>query len=204
MTRIPKNTEYKVYDSIKKEWYCPDHDQDPIFVKNVKLDWNRLIKSVENKVGKRLPNLIWDNPHFEEMKKLYIDSNYVIEASEWINYYPREDFDLGFVQDFGKQLGHTSFARAWISRINPGKTAPWHWDLDDEEAEYLSKGQIIRYVCKMNQPSPGQVTIIGNHALHGGSQGDTYQWPDHRMWHGSVNCGLEPKYQFNYLGYKND
>lgn len=203
MNKIPPNTEYKVYDSIKQEWYCPDHDAKVELVGNctVSIDWDKVIDEVKDKEGTVLPNLIWDNPHFEVMRKLYDESNYIIEASEWINYYPGQDYDEKINKKFGEFVGHPEYARAWISRINPGKTAPWHWDLDDHEAEYMAKGEIVRFVCKMNDPAPGQVTIIGNTALHGGLQGDIYKWPDHRMWHGSVNCGLEPKYQFNYLGY---
>jgi len=204
MSKIPTNTEYKAFDPIKQDWYCPDHDAELIFHGNCgnAINWNEVIDIVKDKEGTVLPNLIWDNPHFEEMKKLYTESNYIIEASEWINYYPEQDYDISINEKFGEFVGYPKYARAWISRINPGKTAPWHWDLDDKEAEYIEKGDLIRFVCKMNIPAPGQVTIIGNNTIHGGLQGDIYEWPDHRMWHGSVNCGLKPKYQFNYLGYR--
>jgi hypothetical protein len=203
MKKIPSNTEYKSWSSETEQWYYPDHDASLIFVGNTKdlIDWNMLIESVKDKEGCILPKLIWPNPHFDEMKKLYLDSNYILESAEWINYYPGIDYDEKINDLFGSFVGCQKCARAWISRINPGKTAPWHWDLDDEESKYLKEGKLLRFVCKMNKDNIGQVTIIGNQVLYNVFPGDVYRWPDHRMWHGSVNCGLTPKYQFNYLGY---
>lgn len=204
MTNIGKNTKYKSWNAEIKEWYYPDHEESPIYIGNTgnKIDWNTIISSVEEKQGLVLPKLIWPNPHFEEMKKLYIDSNYILDSAEWINYYPDKDYDPVINKMFGDIVNKPRYARAWISRINPGKTAPWHWDLDDQEEEYLINGKLVRYVCKMNEGGIGQVTILGNHAIKNFQQGDIFQWPDHRIWHGSVNCGLTPKYQFNYLAYE--
>lgn len=204
MTNIGKNTKYQSWDVERKEWYFPDHEAEPIYIGNTekKIDWDSIIDFVQGKNGMVLPKLIWSNPHFEEMKKLYIDSNYIIDSAEWINYYPEKDYDPVVNKKFGEIIGKPKCVRAWISRINPGKTAPWHWDLDDQEEEYLKNGKLVRYICKMNNNSVGQVTILGNHAIKDFKQGDIIRWPDHRIWHGSVNCGLTPKYQFNYLAYE--
>jgi hypothetical protein len=193
---------YESYDP-QSGWYTPDHSAEPIFVGSTgtAIDWQVVIQHVENQQGTVLPKLIWPNPHFAKMKALYEDSNYLLESAEWINYYPGEHYDEKLNEAFGEIVGKPRYARAWISRINPGKTAPWHWDLDDGEPEYLKNGTLVRYVCKMNVSGTAQVTIMGDHALHNWRMGDIYQWPDHRMWHGSVNAGLLPKYQFNYLAY---
>jgi len=194
---------YKSWNSKNKEWYTPDHDAPLEFVGNTSnsIDWNKIISGIKNKEGIVLPKLIWPNPHFEEMKKLYADSNYIMSSAEWINYYSGTDYDEEVNKMFGKFVGKVEYARAWISRINPGKTAPWHWDLDDEEEEYLKRGDLLRYTSRISPNGVGQVAIVGNTAIHGGHAGDVYLWPDHRMWHGSVNAGLTPKYQFNYLAY---
>ena len=197
-----KNTQYDVWDSEKKEWYFPDQDAEVKLVGNTGdiINWAQVITNVENLEGTVLPKLIWPNPHFAKMRDPYENSNYIMDSAEWINYYPGEHYDEILNKAFGKAVGKPRYARAWISRINPGKTAPWHWDLDDGEEAYLKEGKLVRYSCKMSE-GVAQVAIIGNTALHGGAVGDIHQWPDHRMWHGSVNAGLTPKYQFNYLAY---
>lgn len=204
MSRIGKNTEYKSWNSVSKEWYYPDHENAISFYGNTgdSIDWSKIISDIQDKEGCILPKLIWPNPHFEEMKKLYIDSNYILASAEWINYYPNQDYDSSLNDIFGKIVGYPRYARAWISRINPGKTAPWHWDLDDEEEKYLQGGELVRFMCKMNSDGVAQVTIVGNQAISNAKVGDIYRWNDHRAWHGSVNAGLTPKYQFNYLAYK--
>ena len=190
-----ENTKFKSWNPIKNEWYFPDHNISPIFIKNTNdvIDWEKLILELSDKTGAILPKFIWHNPHFEEMKKLYTDSDYLLYSAEWINYYPERDFDKEWVTKFGNAIGHPRYARAWVSKIEPGKTAPWHWDLDDYELEYIKDGELVRFMCKMNPGGVGQVTILGNHVVKA-EQGDVFQWPDYRMWHGSVNCGLTPKY----------
>jgi hypothetical protein len=197
-----KNTEYDVWDSQKKEWYLPDHDAEIKLVGNTgnAIDWTQVVANIENLEGIVLPKLIWPNPHFSKMRSMYENSNYIMDSAEWINYYPDQHYDEILNKEFGKTVGKLRYARAWISRINPGKTAPWHWDLDDGEEEYLKEGKLVRYSCKMSE-GVAQVAIVGNTAIHGGMIGDIHQWPDHRLWHGSVNAGLTPKYQFNYLAY---
>lgn len=197
-----KNIEYDVWDSQKKEWYFPDHNAEIKLVGNTgnAIDWVQVIANIENLEGIVLPRLIWPNPHFTKMRDMYENSNYIMDSAEWINYYPDQHYDEILNRAFGKIVGKLRYARAWISRINPGKTAPWHWDLDDGEEEYLKEGKLVRYSCKMSD-GVAQVAIIGNTAIHGGVVGDIHQWPDHRLWHGSVNAGLTPKYQFNYLAY---
>jgi len=195
--------DYKSWNAKDKEWYSPDHGVPLKFIGNTgsSINWNEIISSIGNKEGIVLPKLIWPNPHFEEMKKLYVDSNYILSSAEWINYYPESDYDEEVNRVFGEFVGKPNYARAWISKINPGKTAPWHWDLDDGEEEYLKNGDLLRYTSRISPQCVGQVAIVGNNAIHGGRPGDVYLWPDHRMWHGSVNAGLTPKYQFNYLAY---
>ncbi len=203
---MPKNIEYESWNAKTEEWYYPNHAEKLIFIGNTGnfIDWELVIKEVENKEGIILPNLIWPNPHFSKIRKMYENSNYNESSAEWINYYSGNygsDYDEKLEYKFGNFVGKPKSIRAWISRINPGHTAPWHWDLDDGEAEYLAGGDIVRFSCRINPLGVGQVAVVGDNVIHGGIPGDVYQWPDHRMWHGSVNAGLTPKYQYNYLAY---
>jgi hypothetical protein len=53
----------------------------------------------------------------------------------------------------------------------------------------------------INEPAPGHVFIVGDEALYNEKQGDVHKWPDFRSYHGGTNCGLVPKFNFNYLAY---
>lgn len=200
---MPVNTEYAVWNASTNEEYFPDHSANLIIVGNTRdsINWQNVINSIEQKPGLMLPNLQWTNPHFLKILEMYNHIDYLKSSMQWINYYC-DDYGEHVNTEFGNFVKKPNYVKAWISRINPGYTAPWHWDIDDNEAEYLKHGDIIRFSCRINMNSAGQVAIVGDHAIHGGPVGDVYQWPDHRMWHGSVNTGLEPKYQFNYLAYK--
>jgi hypothetical protein len=138
---------------------------------------------------------------FLNIKNLISESNYCQHSIEWINYYPSVHFSEEVNHIFGNFVRKENCVRSWISRIDPGKTAPWHWDIDDDEEQYLKKGKLVRFICKIGDSDPGHITVVGNNILHNNMSGDVYQWPDHRTWHGSANAGLIPKYQFNYLAY---
>lgn len=206
MNRIPPNTEYDVWDMTSQKWYYPDHDVELTLVGNCAniIDWTIIVDQL-----KELPTRTFKVPTIPNALKMierFTAAGYKTDdpSITWINYYANEHYDEKINQMFGKFVGHTRYARAWISRVNPGATVPWHWDVDDGEQDYISKGELIRFTCSINKHSPGQVTVIGNQLLYNGNIGDVYQWPDYRMWHGSVNCGLEPKFQFNYLAYKDE
>lgn len=175
----------------------------PIYLGNTEdlIDWDVVISKLENKPGVRLPRWDWNHPEFLKIKELYETSNYLPDSAEWINYYPEVDYDINVNKLFGEFVGKPQYARAWISRINPGKTAPWHWDIDDFSEQYESAGKLIRYTARINKDGTGQVALVNDYAIVGGKQGDVYQWPDIRAWHGSANVGYTIKYQFNYLAY---
>ena len=166
------------------------------------INWDDVINSIENKPGVALPRWDWDHPEFIKIKQLSIDSNYLKKSAEWINYYPNKDYDSNIDKLFGAFVGNSNYARAWISRINPGCTAPWHWDIDDFADEYENKGSLVRYTARINKDGTGQVAVVSNYAIVGGQQGDVYRWHSYKDWHGSANFGYTVKYQFNYLAYE--
>jgi hypothetical protein len=53
MNKISPNNKFKSWNSETKEWYYPDHDKEPLYFGNTEnsIDWDLLIKSVEDKEG---------------------------------------------------------------------------------------------------------------------------------------------------------
>jgi hypothetical protein len=184
-------------------WYEPDHSKPLLCVGNTGnlIDWEKIIDILKDKPGKKLPNIDWDNEQVNGLYALFNQSNYIPSSAEWINYYPNIDYDSEIDSIFANIVNKPNIVRAWISKIEPGKTAPWHYDVDDDEESYLSKGELVRYSCKVSEPADGHFTMVGNNSLYNALTGDIYQWPDHRMWHGGANAGFVSKYQYNVLAY---
>ena len=117
------------------------------------------------------------------------------------NYYPGKEFSMEIAEKFGEFVGAPRMIKSWISKIYPGKTAPWHWDWDVDWKKYTEQGNPVRFTAMINEPAPGHVFIVGDEALYNQKQGDVHKWPDFKSYHGGTNCGLVPKFNFNYLAY---
>jgi hypothetical protein len=193
---------FESWDSINKKWYTPLNSP-VVFLGNTEniIDWDKIINDIKDQPGRKVDLINWNNPLFLKIKDLFSSSNYNMSSAEWINYYPGKDFPESVNTIFGNFVKHPNVIRSWISRINPGKTAPWHWDVDDNEEQYLQQRKLVRFTCKIGTHDPGHITVIGDHVLYNNRSGDVFQWPEHRTWHGSANAGLVPKYQFNYLAH---
>lgn len=139
---------------------------------------------------------------FNEIIDLWESAGYHnVDTVEWINYYPEKHFNELLIKEFEK-FTNTKCARAWISRIRPGKYAPIHKDIDDNIETYLSQGELVRFSTFISQPHPGGVFIVDNQCFHCEVSGNTYQWDDYMAWHAGGNCGLHDKFLFNFLGIK--
>ena len=105
---------------------------------------------------------IWNlsTPGYKEILDLWKAANFNLETIKWINYYPTKDFPQEIVDSFAKKLNLSTVHRSWISRIDPGYMAPWHWDIDDNEEEYLKQGPITRYTIFLKDTAPGQIFIL--------------------------------------------
>lgn len=137
---------------------------------------------------------------FNEIINLWQTAGYdEVGTVEWLNFYPGKHFDQCIVDSFAEQVG-LECAKAWVSCVRPGRYAPYHWDIDDHEEEYLVKGSLVRYTTVISKPQLGQVFIVEDHVIHNQPQGYTYKWPNYRAWHGGGNCSFKPKYIFNFLG----
>jgi len=177
------------------------------FVGNCKtVNWQELIESIsriDGDVRTYGVNFYQDsNQNFNEIIDLWKTAGYdKTETVEWINYYPGKHFGTHYVTQF-EEYTDTLCARAWISKIRPGKYAPYHKDIDDNIEEYLARGDLVRYTAHPCIPKKGQILIIDETVLHLEEQGNVYKWSDYFAWHGGGNISFEPKYLFNYLGVK--
>lgn len=170
------------------------------------LNWNELLDSLKGKQGEaKVPSeQFYQNTdgRFNEMIQTWKDAGYdKLDSVEWINYYPEKDFDILYVEQFADHV-NAECARAWVSKIRPGKMAPFHQDIDDNIEEYLAKGQLVRYSVFISNPQPGAVFLFKDRVFHLQEQGTVVEWPDYLEWHAGTNCGLRDKYMFHFLGIK--
>lgn len=139
---------------------------------------------------------------FDEIITLWKSAGYdKVSTVEWINYYPNNHFENLVVEEFEK-FSNTKCARAWISRIRPGKSAPFHQDIDDNLDEYISQGELIRYSCFVSKPNPGALFILNDKVFHKEPQGNVWQWGHYLDWHAGTNCGFYDKFMYHYIGLK--
>jgi len=169
------------------------------------INWNDILEDLENKKGISInPDFSkWNlnTPGYLQIYKIWKDAKFNSNAIEWINYYPEDHYPTSVVDSIARFLNVIPL-RSWISQINPGYFAPWHWDVDDNETEYLKLGTPIRYSCFIESPSHGHIFIIGNDYLYNQDQGNLYQWIDYKEWHSGINAGMVPKYMFHLIGIK--
>lgn len=136
--------------------------------------------------------------NIEMLKKAGYDK---VDSVEWINYYPGRHFDDLCVRKF-EEFVDMKCARAWISKIRPGKYAPIHQDIDDSIEEYQAQGELFRFSTFVSQPHPGGVFAFKDKCFHMEASGNTYKWNHYMDWHAGGNCGLHDKYMFHFLGIK--
>lgn len=179
-----------------------------IFIGNCShvIDWEALINELDHTapeyVGPR-HDVGHDVPGVEEVGRPLRNAGYkfVTEGGSlgWDMFLPDRQFDKKIADTFAEWAGMGSYINAWISRVNPGNMAAWHWDVTDHE-ETLAKNEHKRYHVHISKPHPGHFFLIEDTVFYGKSQGDAFQWPSRRSWHAGANAGLIPKYQFNIWG----
>jgi hypothetical protein len=141
------------------------------------------------------------DPGYADINAMWEQANFNPASMQWINYYPEKDYSQALADDVAFYLRLNGVHRSWISRVDPGYMAPWHWDVDDKEQEYLAKGEIKRYSITMCPPTTGHIFIVGEDYLYNVPSGSIFKWKNHREWHTGINGGLTPKFTFHILGY---
>lgn len=167
-----------------------------------KIDWDSVVASLENITAE--PNSFkhyLNDPAFQNLKKLWSQGPYIDgDVVEWENFYPEDHFDTNIVSVFSEIVNAKPWM-VWISRIPPGKMAPWHYDASSKLDRLLELGKPVRFTCYITNPSDGHISVVNNTALHRPDKGSIYKWINYQDWHCGVNAGFVNKYQFNYWGY---
>lgn len=165
-------------------------------------NWDFIISKLTNGSDVTVDPSRWnmDNPEYSKILDLWKNANFNLDAVKWTNYYPEKDFPDGVVGHIAQELNLKQVHRAWISKIDPGYMAPWHWDVDDNESEYLKHGAIKRYTIIIRQMTKGHTLIIGDDVFYNKPVDTIIKWAKHNEWHSSSNAGLEPSYLFHILG----
>lgn len=144
-----------------------------------------------------------DNPEllgsYREVIELWDKAGYDLAQIEWYDYYPGEHFDIE-VQNKFAELVNVIPLRTFVSEVYPGRCVPYHWDVEDNEKEWLEQGDLVRYACFMDKPQFGHVFILEDEMFYNPKQHEVYEWGNYRDWHAGANCGSEPWYMFHMLG----
>lgn len=134
-----------------------------------------------------------------ELKRLAVAAGYSQgDSVEFRHYYPERQFNINFVKKF-ENIVNAKCLISFVSEIRPGKCAPWHWDINPWLDQY-PPGEIVRYVCFIDAPHPGQAFMIDDDCFYMEQQGSIYQYPSLDSWHAGFNAGLKNKYLFTFTG----
>ena len=142
-----------------------------------------------------------DTSEYNTIYQMWKDSNFNPASIKWINYYPGKHYEQDLVNNIQSYLGLSGIHRSWISRVDPGYYAPWHWDIDDNEKFYLQKGIPTRYSIMIGESFPGQIFIIGQDHIYNCPEGSIFRWNNYKEWHCGINASMVPKYMLHILAY---
>jgi hypothetical protein len=173
------------------------------------IDWDKVIAGLERCGHETHPGPFTgpthkegdDIPRLNECTELWKRNGYLAVEDggtvQWDMFFPGVHFDQSIVDKFVEHYEIKQYESAWISRVNPGRFAPIHWDVNDNEEHLLTLPDRLRWHSNISKPSFGHVFVVDNELFYNKEQGDVFQWDSRRYWHSGMNCGLVPKYQFN-------
>lgn len=171
------------------------------------INWDTVVKELKSRKGNTLhyntSSFDPSSPGFNELNQLWQNAGYSYDSPsiEWTNYFPNTDFDQSVVGTF-ESIVQAKPWMVWISKITPGKMAPWHFDAHTKINEITTLGNPVRFTCYIQDPSHGHVSIVDEHCVYRPAKGNIYKWPSYNAWHCGMNGGLTDKYMFNYWGYQ--
>lgn len=161
-------------------------------------NWKDLLSSLQNQ--KSVPITpdpsIWrmDVPAYSEILDTWKKANYPQEIIRWENYYPEEHYSTEIDELLCKTL-NVGYRRSWISRIDPGYSAPWHWDVEDDPEDYEGP---LRYSIFIHDCQPGHIFILGKEdCFYNMKEGQGIKWHRFNEYHIGMNAGLTPKYMYH-------
>lgn len=162
------------------------------------IDWNLIISSLKDGRVVTVDPARWNmnNPEYAEMLNLWKSKNFNTDSVKWTNFYEYGDVEAQVAKELGiKPL------RSWISCVEPGYMTGYHYDIDDNEKEYLTNGDLKRYSVFISEPDVGHLFILDKEYYFNKPQGTVIKWSHYRDWHNGINGGLSNKYMFHILGY---
>jgi hypothetical protein len=168
------------------------------------VDWNDVINTlIEPANNITIDPAKWklEYPGYKDIFAMWQEANFNMDAVRWKNYYSGTHYDERSVEKLAEYLQLNGIHRSWISKIDPGYFAPWHWDVDDNEAKYLEKGEIFRFSVFIQPPHHGHIFIINNDYLFNIPQGTIFKWNYYKDWHAGINAGMTPKYMLHLVAY---
>lgn len=170
------------------------------------IDWDSVIAGIEHqapayvgpshKKGDNIPRLAEVTDLWERAKFVTVHEDSKHGTVGW-DMFLSEQFGKPVADKFAEFVGLKKWTSAWISRINVGRMAPWHWDVNDHEKELSKISNIRRFHCHIGSPAHGHILLVEKEVFYNQPQGEVYEWPSRTMWHAGINCGLTPKYLFN-------
>lgn len=162
------------------------------------INWNTVISELKDGKVITIDPSRWNmaNPEYKEMLELWKSHDFNTNSVKWINYYDCKDIEI----EIAKKVNVTPL-RSWISCVEPGYMTGYHYDIDDNETEYLKLGKLKRYTVFISQPKLGHIFILGEKYYYQQPQGTMLEWNTHREWHNGINGGFTNKYMFHLLGY---
>lgn len=165
-------------------------------------NWNTIINSLTEGSDVTVDPSRWnlDNPGYTEILKIWQNANFNLNSIKWTNYYPGLHFSEDVIKKQADHLKIKKVHRAWISKLDPGFMAPWHWDVDDNEPEYLTYGPINRFTIMLEKMDHGHILIIGNEYYFNQPKGTVITWNNYKEWHSGINAGMKPSYLLHILG----
>jgi len=176
------------------------------------IDWDLVLGNLGTG-HKRDVKAIWENQTslegsamykaYLDIAKKWVDAGYRIEDIFWYDYYPESDYDSKIDKIF-ESIVQADFLRSWISRIDPGRNAPIHWDIDDNAPEWKKQGEIVRYTCWIDKPRWGSAFIIEDELFYGIEQSKVVQWDNWDSYHAGTVAGKDPQFLYHYVGLKRD
>jgi hypothetical protein len=162
------------------------------------INWDSVIANLKDGQVVTVDPARWNmsNPEYSEILKLWKDNNFNTDSVKWTNYYNTKDIEA----EIATNLNIVPL-RSWISCVEPGYMTGYHYDIDDNEQEYLAHGLLKRYTIFIGKPDVGHLFILGKDYYFNKLQGTMLKWGSHREWHNGINGGLSNKYMFHILGY---
>lgn len=175
------------------------------------INWDKIISSIVPQNSDVISmatvldksSTIKENPElldsYDQIAETWQAAGYNLKNIKWHNYYPGEHFDRVVEFSF-EQLVNAKARRVWISEIAPGITAPYHWDVEDHEKQWLEEGELVRYTCFVEKPTAGHIFVLGDKHFYNARQHSIIKWDNHKQYHAAANCGFRSFYLFHFVG----